>query len=221
MNKQLIRVIMGLGIVAIGIGALLGSFDIINFKDFFSNYWPLIIVAIGVVTFLGNPREFVWPLILVVAGGILELRALDIITVNPWQLVWPLIIVAIGLSIMFNRNHDRKNTTKSELDSLTAIMSGSTTQNHSSDYKGGDITTVCGGVELDLRKATIKSEAVINIFALCGGVTITVPENWTIKTKAMPIAGGIENKTVAPTDKNAPVLIITGDIIAAGVEVKN
>jgi predicted membrane protein len=220
MNKQLIRVLMGLGVVAVGIAALLGSFDIINFKDFFSNYWPLLVIAAGVLTFLSNPREFIWPLILIVAGIILEFRVLDIITVNPWQLVWPLIIVAIGLSIMFNRAHDRKNINKSELDSLSAIMSGNTTQNHSSDYKGGDITAVFGGVELDLRKAKITKEASINMFVLCGGVSLTVPEDWIVKSQVMPIAGGVENKAPTAGAKNSPTLIITGDVIMGGVEIK-
>lgn len=221
MNKQLVRILMGIGIVAVGVAALLGSLDIINFKDFFANYWPLFIIAAGVLVFLGNPRQFAWPLILVAAGLLLQLRELGVLNVSPWQLIWPIAIIAVGISIIFNRSHDHKNVSKNELDSLNAIMSGTTTQNHSQDYKGGDITAVMGGVELDLRKAKINKDAAINFFVLMGGVTLTIPENWTVKVKAMPIAGGIENKAATPTDKNGPVLYIGGDIIMGGVEIKN
>jgi predicted membrane protein len=221
MNKQLVRIITGIGIIAIGIAALLGALDIVNFKDFFKDYWPLIIVAAGVLTFLGNPRQFIWPLLLVIWGTILQLHELDIVTVNVWQLIWPLIIIAVGLSIVFNRTHSNKNVNRKDLDNLSAIFSGTNTKNHSDNYKGGDITAVCGGIELDLRKAKIDKEALINVFAFWGGISITVPENWTVKIEAMPIAGGIESKAVAPTDKNAPVLYIHGDVIMSGVEIKN
>lgn len=221
MNKQFIRTITGIGITAIGIAALLSALNFVNFNDFFKSYWPLIIIIAGILIFLANPRQFVGPLLLIVWGTFLQLDQLNIITVNVWQLIWPLIIIAIGLSVVFNRTHTRKDINKKDIDTLSAIFSGNTTQNHSSDYKGGDISAIFGGVELDLRKAKITKEASINLFVLCGGVTLIVPENWTVKTQAMPIAGGIENKTVAPIEKNAPVLHISGDIIMGGVEIKH
>jgi predicted membrane protein len=219
MNKQLARILMGVGIIAIGVTALLGSLDIINFRDF-RDYWPTIVIVAGLLMLLANPRQFVWPLLIVTWGTLSQLRELEIITVNIWQLIWPLIIIAVGLSVLVNRTN-RHNVNKKDLDSLSAIFSGTTTKNHSDDYKGGDITAVCGGVELDLRKATITKEASINVFSFWGGVTLTVPEEWNVKVRAMPIAGGVENKTATPTNKNAPTLYIDGDIIMAGIEIKN
>lgn len=221
MNKQLARIIMGVGIIAIGVAALLGSLDIVNFKDFFKDFWPLIVIAGGSLMLLANPRQFIWPLFIIAWGVLSQLQELNILTVNIWQLIWPLVIIAVGLSIVFNRTTSHTNVNKKDLDSLSAIFSGATTKNHSDDYKGGDITAICGGVELDLRKAVIKKEASINVFAFWGGITITVPENWTVKVQAMPVAGGIESKAVAPTEKNGPVLFINGDVIMSGIEIKN
>jgi predicted membrane protein len=221
MNKQLARIIMGVGITAIGVGALLGSLDIINFGDFFKDYWPLIVISAGLLMLLANPRQFIWPLIIITWGTLSQLRELEVVNVNMWSLIWPLIIIAVGISFLLNRTHARSDISKKDLDDLTAIFSGTTTKNHSEDYKGGDITAICGGVELDLRKATIKKDASINIFTVWGGITLTVPEDWNVKIRAMPIAGGVENKTTPPSDKNAPTLFIDGDVIMAGVEIKN
>jgi predicted membrane protein len=220
MNKQLIRIVAGISIVVIGVAALLGSLDIINFRDF-RDYWPLIVIGIGLLMLISNPRQFVWPLIIITWGTLSQLRELEIITVNIWSLVWPLIVIAFGISLLLNRSYHRKDVNKKDLDNLSAIFSGTTTKNHSENYKGGDLTAVCGGIELDLRKATIKDEASINLFTFWGGITITVPETWSVKVRATPIAGGVENTAASPSDKNAPTLFIDGDVIMAGVEIKN
>ena len=54
MNKQLARIIMGVGIIAIGVGALLGSLDLINFRDFFKDFWPLLVISAGLLMLLAK-----------------------------------------------------------------------------------------------------------------------------------------------------------------------
>lgn len=221
MNKHTARMVIGVGIIAFGVASLLGSLDIINFKDFFKDFWPLLVVAGGFLMLTSNPRQFIWPLFVIGWGTLLQLRELEIVDFNIWGLLWPIVIISIGLSVVFNRSQAHKNVNKNELEDLTAILSGNVSKNHSNDYKGGEITAIMGGAELDLRKATIKKEAVINVFAFWGGVTVTVPENWVVKSQITPIAGGVENKTNSPANNDSPVLIISGDVIMGGVEIKH
>jgi predicted membrane protein len=221
MNKHIVRTLWGIGLIAFGVTALLGSLDIIDFKNFINDWWPLLIIVGGLLMFISNPRQYIWPLFVVLWGILLQLRELDVFNFNVWEVLWPILIITVGLSIIFNRAQSHKGASKNELDDLSAIFGGNTTKNHSSDYKGGDITAMFGGVELDLRKATITKEAAINVFALCGGITITVPENWTVKSQINPIMGGVENKTTPPIESNGPVLIISGDVIMSGVEIKH
>ena len=79
MNKQIVRIITGIGIIAIGIAALLSALNIVNFTDFFKDYWPMIVVLAGLLMLLANPRQFVWPLIVIVWGGLSQLQELNII----------------------------------------------------------------------------------------------------------------------------------------------
>jgi predicted membrane protein len=222
MNKQIARIGTGLIILAIGVGTLLGSLNIINFSANVLDWWPLLVIATGLMILLANPRQFVWPLIIIGAGVLLQLRELDIVNFHVWRVFWPILIIAFGLSVIFNRTHSHKNVTKKELDEQTAVFAGSKIKNESKDYKGGNLTAIFGGVELDLREADIKTEATVNISAIFGGVTLLVPLGWTVKSKIMPIAGGVENKTVTVKDKkNGPVLYLAGDVFCGGVEVKH
>jgi predicted membrane protein len=221
MNKHIARTIAGLGIIAVGVGALLGTLNIINFNDLFHNWWPMLIIGAGILMFIGNPRQYLWPVLIIFAGALLELRELNMLHFNVWQLFWPIVIIAVGLSVLINRTYSHKNVSKKDLDEITAIFAGNKTHNQSKDYKGGEITAVFGGAEIDLREATIKDAAVLNVSAIFGGVTVQVPKNWTVTSKVTPIAGGVENKTEPPTTKGGPTLLIAGDVVFGGVEIKN
>ena len=54
---------------------------------------------------------------------------------------------------------------------VTAILGGYVRRVSSQRFKGGDINVIMAGCEIDLRQASIEGEAVLNVFALCGGIT--------------------------------------------------
>lgn len=220
MNRQLSRSIVGVAIIGMGVLALLNALNITTFNDAFSTWWPLLIVLAGVLMFINHPRQFLWPSVVIVFGVLLQLRELSIITFNVWSLVWPVIIIAFGISVLINRASSHKNVRQKDLDDANALLGGNAIKNESKDYKGGSASAVMGGVEIDLRDAVIKDEATLNVFAFWGGITLKVPEGWTVKSKITPVAGGVDIKT-KPAGQGAPVLYLAGDVIMSGVEVKH
>jgi len=80
---------------------------------------------------------------------------------------------------------------------------------------------VLGGCELDLRHAAIDGEAVIDVFAMWGGIEIKVPENWSVSGRVTPILGGYEDKTRRVPDGTNQRLLVRGLVIMGGVEIKN
>jgi len=80
-----------------------------------------------------------------------------------------------------------------------------------------------GGCEIDLRQASIApgTEAIIDVFAFWGGIDIKVPEDWVVITKAVPIMGGIEDKSRVPQPLSTKRLIIRGIVVMGGIVVKN
>jgi predicted membrane protein len=104
----------------------------------------------------------------------------------------------------------------------TAVLSGTRHRSTATDFRGGEATAVMGGVNLDLRDATMgTNEAVIDIFAVMGGVDIRVPEDWSVEVRLTPVLGGVENRTRQPKGESSKRLILQGTTIMGGVDIRN
>lgn len=219
--KSLTRSITGLLIIAVGLSFLLTNLNVLPFSVAISDWWPMFVIVGGVLILLNDRKNYLWALLVIALGVVFQLNQLNIIDVNPWQLFWPAVIIIVGVSIMTSHKVPRKNIAASEREDVTAVLSGSETKVQSKDFKASRVTAVCGGVTLDLREATIKKEATIDLFSLWGGIEIYVPKNVIVKNNTSVILGGVENNTAADTDRDAPVLHVVGDVVMAGVEIKN
>jgi predicted membrane protein len=220
MNQTIVRIITGLFVIALGVGALLDALNILNFWEQFGRWWPLLLIGGGILLFINDFRQYIAAVALVIVGAILQLNTLDIVQINVWSVIWPVLIIAAGLSIIVNRTgKTAKNVRIQDLDGVSAIFAGNESINKSKDYKGGRATAVFGGVSIDLRDAVIKGEATLEVFALFGGIELKVPREWQVKHSVFPILGGVESKAQGDGEK-APTLYITGTVALGGVEVR-
>lgn len=103
-----------------------------------------------------------------------------------------------------------------------ALLGASRRRSVSQDFRGGSLTAIMGGCELDLRQASIRSgQAIVDVFAMWGGVEIKVPQDWTVALHGTPILGGFDDKTARVGGDGSKVLVVTGAAIMGGVEIKN
>ena len=101
------------------------------------------------------------------------------------------------------------------------MMGGLQRTNNSAGFLGGDLTAIMGGCEVNLTAARLdQSDAVINVFAMWGGIVIRVPEDWGVIGRVTPIMGSYEDKTRPPREAKHR-LIVRGTALMGGVEVKN
>ena len=223
------RIILGVGIILIGIVFLLGNLDIIYTQDYIK-YWPALILIFGIAHLLQNQHGpgRVWGIILTFVGAAMLIDRVYFFRFSLWD-YWPLILVIIGLMMIFkvsshHRVHIATPSVSSEGDNsflrATAIMGGFKRVSNSQDFKGGELTAIMGGFELDLRDAAIKEEAVIEVFTLMGGMSMRIPEDWLVIINVSPFMGGYDDKT-RPPKENAKRLIIKGTTIMGGIEIKN
>jgi hypothetical protein len=106
--------------------------------------------------------------------------------------------------------------------SAFAMLGGVRRRSVSQDFRGGDLTAIMGGCELDLRQAAIAGgEAVLETFAFWGGIEIKVPQDWTVLVQGTPLLGSYDDKTLHAGGDGRQVLVVRGTAIMGGVEVKN
>jgi predicted membrane protein len=104
---------------------------------------------------------------------------------------------------------------------LFVVFGGNERASVSQNFRGGRITAIMGGCDLDLRQASIADgEAVIEVLAFMGGIEIKVPDDWRVIVNVSPLLGGFEDKTrkTGPANK---VLVLNGHAIMGGVEIHN
>lgn len=222
------RLVLGLGIIIIGVLFLLGNMDIIDPHEYL-RLWPAILIVVGIAYLIqcqhGSGR--VWGIILTFIGTGMLLDRLHFINFSVW-IYWPLILVVIGIMMIIRSSSHQRRIHSSPVESsdansyikAIAIMGGYRRMNNSQDFKGGELTAIMGGLEIDLREASIKGEAVIDIFALMGGVEMRVPEDWLVIIEGFPFMGGFEDKT-RPPKESAKRLVIKGTAMMGGLEIKN
>ncbi len=226
------QIVLGLIIIAIGVIFTLHNLDIIYAYDF-TRYWPALIVLYGVSKILqpsGAPGRLGGVLFALV-GTLMLLNKLDVIDFRLRD-YWPLLLIGLGASLMWrSTQRHRAGSTgaigtgqmdSSETINGFALLGGLGRTSNSQDFRGGELTAIMGGCEIDLRQAAIKeSEAVIDVFAFWGGIEIKVPEDWGVSIQATPILGGFDDKTRPQKGGSAKKLIIKGYAIMGGVEIRN
>ncbi len=224
--------ILGLMIIGVGIIFMLDNFDILYAGDIM-RYWPAILVVYGVSKISqarnGSGQLFGW--IITIIGSAMLLDRLDFINfrIHDW---WPVILIIIGVNFLRGSWRRKKSLaehpfmdTAVDSDSYirnTAFMSGVKRIITSKEFRGGEISSLMGGCEIDLREAEMKdNEAHLDVNIIMGGVEIRVPLGWAVVVEATPIMGGVEDRTYTAKEGTPKRLILTGSIIMGGVEVKN
>jgi len=231
-NRASTQVVLGLLVVGMGVLFLLDNLNIIYLHHVLS-FWPLAFIAAGLIALSGDgPRSGrVTGVVLIGVGIAMTLNRLGYVFIS-WRTVWPLAMIAVGGLILYRTMGGRRfihihagpvtrdHAANDNAVDITAILGGFERRVGTPDFRGGEITAIMGGCALDLREASIMKEAVINVFAIWGGITIKVPPDWTVVLHGTPVMGGFTEKTARPPD-NSKRLIVTGYAIMGGVEVRN
>jgi predicted membrane protein len=105
----------------------------------------------------------------------------------------------------------------------TSIFGGAKKNIISKNFKGGDLVNIFGGTELDLTRADFKGTAIIELTTIFGGTKLIVPSNWTVKSEAVTIFGGLDDKRNMQTLSDNPekILLLKGTVIFGGIDIRS
>ncbi|HSH64898.1 MAG TPA: LiaF domain-containing protein, partial [Bacteroidia bacterium] len=131
-----------------------------------------------------------------------------------------------------HQKYKKKHMTESFTDTSTddiidgvTFMGGIKKKIISKNFKGGDITVIFGGVELNFAQADMTDKATLDVTQIFGGTKIIVPANWEIKSELVSVFGSIEDKRMmqpsAIGNENCKTLILKGTTFFGGIEIKS
>lgn len=214
------RAFVGAVIVAAGLLWMADSADLVDAGELISNWWPLLLIVAGVLSYLSNRRQWLFPLLVVLAGFGFLLQTTGVVEIG--DLIFPALLILVGVLVIFGRGiGGRTETSDDEIRSFN-VFSGSELASNSPQFRGGSIGAVFGGADIDLRGASLAPGAVLDVFVMFGGLELRVPEGWRVTTKGMPIFGGVENKTGKETlADNPPTLLVSMTVLFGGLEIRH
>lgn len=225
------QIFWGLILVVIGVLFLLDRLGGFDFGYLISTYWPVIIMILGLSILIGNGfRRPGLGLFFIVLGGFFLLRELNVLEYNAWEYVWPALIILVGLSLLLRPAFRRSGggdgnipeIRENDVD-MSSILGGMKRRIESQNFKGGHVTAIMAGLELDFRGAGLDGgKATLDATAIMGGVDIHVPRDWKVVLAGTPILGGFEDKRTAVADTAAKAtLYVKGTAIMGGITIKD
>lgn len=209
-------------LIAVGVLWLLDAADVLDAGTTIDRWWPVAVIALGLVAAASERRLGLGPVALVVIGALLLVGQLDVVDVD--AIVWPIVAIVAGLWLLFNRGQQsRVREQESPRQDVVALLGAAETKNRSPHFQHANVSAVLGGATLDMRDAHLDPGASVDALALFGGVDVIVPPGWRVELGGLPIFGGYEDKTGGNGDlpADAPVLKVAATAIFGGVDVKN
>ena len=186
--------------------------------DTYLRFWPAVVMLIGVIK-LADPMQRIFGAILTIVGSSLLAYTAGWLHFTIFDF-WPLLLILVGGSIVIRALGFRLPTSSPrDTNQIWAILSGRKIRSTARDYAGSGIFAFMGGCELDLTEADIiHGPAAIDAFVMWGGIEIYVPDNWEVVGEVIPFMGGFEVKTGAGSPQRR--LFVRGAAFMGGIEVK-
>ena len=224
------RAIIGVILVLVGLFLVMRNTGI--FPDFIDHIifsWPMLLVTIGLVITLGSSGGKTSGIIVMAVGAFFLIPHIfrETFDVN---MFWPSIFIIIGIVFIFSKRKgwNSVSTTPQTGDDYidyVHIFSGGERQIVSDNFRGGKVTAVFGGSEIDLTKAKLApGVSELELACVFGGTTIIVPDDWNVKIEVVPVLGGFgDSRKLNPgrTIDTTRQLVIKGAVVFGGGEVKS
>lgn len=172
-------------------------------------------------------RRYIWPVALIVVGAFLIIRPN-----RRHPLQWQdrdekkkttATSPGIAEATVVDETYENQKDFQEDFVDSTSIFGGAKKNIISKNFKGGDLINIFGGTELDLSRADFKGTAIIELTTIFGGTKLIVPSNWTVRSEAVTIFGGLEDKRnmQTMTDNPEKILLLKGTVIFGGIEIKS
>ena len=185
--------------------------------------WQTILILIGLTMYIRSNNKSVGITLIVI--GLLGLL----------PNVWPIIFIALGGYIIFKNKKSTKlnaeeNTFSeypdpSQMVNDTSIFGGGKKKFQIDNFRGGNITAIFGGSEINFMDSTLADgTSKLDLFFLFGGSSFAIPSDWNVSIQTINIFGGFTDKRAIEQSQefnSNKQLVITGIVLFGGGDLKN
>jgi hypothetical protein len=216
--KVSVKLIIGIFFTLLGVLLTLDNLDLAD-ADRFLPYWPVVLIAIGILKFQDR-RSRTFAILGIGVGALLIVFNNDWLRFSIFDF-WPIALIFAGLGMVARAFGFRlSQMSGGSTSTIWAIFGVRKEKVIARNYAGGRIIAFMGGCELDLTKADMEQgSAELEVIVVWGGIEIKVPEGWEVIGNTVPIMGGADIRTkAAPGGRR---LIVNGLAIMAGIDIKS
>jgi predicted membrane protein len=245
------RFYFGVLLIALGVILILERLNLIpeSMADALIS-WQMLLVGVGILSLIGGNRTA--GVIMIVIGGTFLIPEFLTVPHEIRRIYWPLILVLLGILILMKqRDHHQWNNlgnnfnlhgnkTPDQPDPLDpsaktesfntfddfVIFGGREIFVNAPALAGGKATSIFGGIEFDLRKATLRpGGATIDCVSVFGGCGFKIPMDWNVRNEVTTIFGAFTDKRGETYNDRyydpSKTLVIKGISLFGGIEVKH
>ena len=204
-RHNVFRIVLALVFVAFGIVALGNNLNWWNINDLFLQWWPMILVLIGLITVFAPTGSWGGGIFLIFLGVILLLHSHGIYDIS--ELIWPAMLMMVGIIIWPRKKFaGSKNNNSAPSDApyhdtgvdhvfnINTLFDSRREIIRDDLLSGGHGTAVFGSLSLDLRNTRPKQNAYLELTAVFGNISLMVPQDWKIIKHGGPVFGKVNDK---------------------------
>jgi hypothetical protein len=173
------RILVGLAAVAVGSALFvdrLGGAAVVG--GFLRRWWPLLLVVLGLGYLISTSSQrwaVVGPLMIIALGGVLLPFTLGAIDRDVFPMLWPAGILLAGAGLaLIGADWGHEDLPSRNQFRRFVLLRGTRVASTASSFRRANITAVFASFQLDLRRATLRPGAVINVTAIFATVDVRI-----------------------------------------------
>jgi hypothetical protein len=249
------RIVAGVILLGLGALFLLDNFGVLDARDFLRFWPAILLaLGLTRLMAPGKPEERSAGVVLSVLGAVFLLRAFHVPWFR-LRMLWPLLLLILGASLIWQAIRGRRGLLPGLSDvreyarlgaaagleatrGLSAepgqgggrvegvhVHGGRRAHRALSAFRGGEVTAIMGGFQIDLRAASISGEKRDGrgLHGSSEASSSRCRRPWNVVVSGTPILGMVSNTTSPIRDESAvaKTLVVRGSAIMGGIEVKN